>query len=201
MSSSNSTSFGLEYFAVKSSVSADVFEQADFLSGVLKYQYELVRTEMRRLNGNPSRELPPVAQISAEAAFGLVQFVESLEPIACLEDGWNGPGTVGPSVVGIWQAVMDTYRLLAISFPVPSPKILSDGRLGVYWKGLQCYATIDFEEDGVHIWTVANGKRQNTGTWNSCDKVPEALRFAGPAQNAEVGRRQMSINGARLSEA
>ena len=198
MFDSNSTGSGIQYFAVATSVSREEVERVDFFSGVLKYQYEIVRAEMRKLNSNPLRELPPVTQVSQEVASNLVAFVESLEPIACLSDGWDGPGSYGPKVVSIWRAVIDTYALLAIAFPAPKAKILSDGRLGAYWKQRGCYATIDFEEDGIHIWTVANGKHQKTGTWNSSDKVPEALRAAGAATASERGWSPVSVDGRML---
>jgi hypothetical protein len=178
---------GPQYFVVSTQVSTSADWKPSFLAGVLQYQYNVVRKHVAEADKRQRIGLSaPVTRLPAKCAVALAQFVQSLEPYAYLEDGWDGPDSRGPNVLGLWRSVLDSYQLIALGLPAPSPKILHDGTLGVYWKGHGTYATIDFEPDGVHVWTVTDGKIYKSGMWDSKGQVPDALRSAGASSNFEM---------------
>lgn len=197
MNTFNSTiaSAGPEFFVVATPVdlSRGTFDK-NFFSGVLLYQYEAIRRALGKLDDEAEQYQAPSLQITKSQAYSLVQYVEALEPFAFLQDGWNGPGTLAPSFVGLWQAVTDSYRLIAFGLPSPSPKLLSDGTLGVFWRHGSAYATIDFEADGVHLWTITDGKQFKTGTWDAEAKVPAEFRAVGKLSGSQPTREQVQAD-------
>jgi len=145
---------------------------------MLTYQAELLaRQVQRQIEQQTSHGIaPPAQQLAVEVRTKMWECVSKLEPFAYLYDGWDGQGSRAPTVASLWQAVADTCQLVAVGLPVPDPKALSDGTLGVYWKKGKRYATIDFESDGVHLWTVTNGKTFKSGTWDATKEIPTELR-------------------------
>jgi hypothetical protein len=196
--STSTSAAGPQYFVVSTPLSSSADWKPSFLAGILHYQYNLVRKHVA--DADQRRKLglsAPVTRLPAKNAVALAQFVQSLEPYAYLEDGWDGPDSRGPSLLSLWRSVLDSYQLISVGLPAPSPKILHDGSLGVYWKGHGTYAAIDFEPDGVHVWTVTDGKAYKSGMWDSKGQVPEALRSAGadPKSKGSTGLLQGNIDG------
>jgi len=70
--------------------------------------------------------------------------------------------------------ILESYQL-----KTPKLKVLSDGKLGGYWRCGKVYVTVEFEEDGEHVWTVSDGRNYISGTWDVKNRPPvELVMFA-----------------------
>lgn len=114
----------------------------------------------------------------------LKSFLLSMEPFLLLGDGWGGPHCKVPSDMSVVQAVIGCMNLLGAGFPRPDPKLLDDGTLGVFWNAPNAYAAIDFEEDGVHVWSAATKSSLRSGTWSIGESVPKDLQLPISKQSA-----------------
>lgn len=196
MTTSRSTfsSAGPSYFIVASPISASDEWSAPYFDTLLQYQARMLSQYLEKASEENSKNpTTPTTQITPRVASEVSEYVSRLEPFAHLPAGWDGPGTKGPTIVGVWQAVLDSYRLIAIGLPAPTPKILPDGTLGVFWRHGRHYAAIDFEEDGVHVWTVTDGNKYWNGTWDATAQVPTVIRSAVKAQGTEQHHQPLHV--------
>lgn len=81
---------------------------------------------------------------------------------------WNNSASDQPSEEQKNAALLGVANLILALIPAPSPMLLEDGTIGVYWRCGHRYASIDFEVDGEHSWAGTDGTKYFSGTW----KVP-----------------------------
>jgi hypothetical protein len=155
-------------------------DDRNYVSGVIAYGFERIRETISRSIKPAGQELAsaPHFQATPAARLEIKKFASSLEAFIVLDTGWNGPGSSAPSSNAIAVALVGCWNLVQAGYTSPKPKILADGTLGGYWKSGSLYATLDFEEDGEHIWTVTNGKTFKSGTWKSGEMVPKAINLS-----------------------
>ena len=160
-----------------SRLSAAPLEPHDYVAGVLAHGFERVRLEIGRRSRSDAAtsKAAPVFQLTPVARVELQRFIASLEPFVALSIGWNGAGSQGPNRTSLVSAVVGCVKLVQSGLPAPRPKILKDGTLGGFWRGHGYYATMEFEEDGEHVWTVSDGRNYQSGTWKSGEAVPKAI--------------------------
>jgi len=178
---------GPRYFVVSTPVpKAQELMKRSYLQSVFTYQANAIHEFLVKDKQHaPTVGISaPAYQIAPYVRRKTAEFVRKLEPFAYLTDGWNGQGSKAPTVFGLWHAVVDSYMLIAVGWPTPEPKVLGDGTLGVFWEKGEAYATIDFEEDGVHLWTVTDGRDFKSGTWNAAEEAPPNFRVMEFEQSA-----------------
>lgn len=148
----------------------------DYLASGLVYDVDHIPITIGRAMATtaPSSVAPPY-QLTGVAIRQLRSFAASLEPFIALHNGWNGPLSTGPTARAVSVAISTCLSLIQAGVPSPRPKMLSDGTLGGFWSFGQAYATMDFEEDGEHLWTVTDGTSYTTGTWKTGEAVPKAV--------------------------
>lgn len=187
---STADSAGPQYFVVKSPVIKPLeLVNLSYLQSVFTYQVNIIHDVLTK--DEPSQSLLPTAptyQIAPNVKQKITEFVQKLEPFAYLHNGWDGEESIAPSVSCLWQAVVNSYKLIAVGFPTPEPKVLSDGTLGIYWEDGLSYATIDFEEDGAHLWTASNGRDVKSGIWDSKTEAPPNLRSMDFEESSWTGQ-------------
>lgn len=89
---------------------------------------------------------------------------------------WNGEATDVPSEEQKNAALLGLVNLILALMPAPSPMLMEDGTIGVYWRRGQHYASIDFEVDGEHSWAGTDGTKYLSGTWKvPGEQLPPAL--------------------------
>lgn len=89
---------------------------------------------------------------------------------------WNSEAADVPSEEQKNAALLGLANLILALMPAPSPMLLEDGTIGVYWRRGQRYASIDFEVDGEHSWAGTDGTKYFSGTWKVCgEQLPPAL--------------------------
>ena len=176
MSEHSTIAAGPTYIASSQLVGNNIFdgEEHDYLSGAIAQQFATVHDQISTSIGdfNPAQSAPRF-QITSSADLALKRFAQSLASFVSLTDGWNGPYTFAPTSMSIFVAMNTCLRLIELGLPEPTPKILSDGTLGVFWTSKESYAAIDFEDDGEHVWTVTNGKNLISGTWQTRENAPQ----------------------------
>lgn len=157
-----------------------------YFSGLLAYQYEQLKHQTLAPEAAAQGSFSaPAFQVAPAARIQLAQYIAALEPFAGLKDGWDDAHSHAPSVVGLWQAVVGGLFLVAVGLPAPTPKVLTDGTMGVFWRHGRGYAAIDFEDDGIHVWTVSDGKTYKSGTWDSSAEMPQPLKNAASGPGIE----------------
>ncbi len=151
----------------------------DYVLGVVAHQFEKIRNEIskRTKTRDAGAHTAPQYQLTPAKRRQLRLFAEALDPYTALEDGWNGPGSCKPSQTSVAMGVWTCWNLVQNGVVAPKPKLLSDGTLGCFWVKDRAYATMDFEEDGEHVWTVTDGTTFKSGTWKSGESIPQAINL------------------------
>lgn len=161
-------------------------QEKNYTAGVISHEVDKIKKVIS--SGSKSQTstnlVAPSIQLSPRVFQQLSRFTRDLEPFLVLKDGWNGGDSKRPSEHSIEQAILTCFSLVQSGLNAPKPKVFSTGSLGCFWRVGHKYATIDFEEDGEHIWTVTDGKIYKTGTWKSGEVVPKAIDSTTTSQES-----------------
>jgi hypothetical protein len=149
----------------------------DYLNGVIAHQFHHLRDAIsnRYKSQFTKSQVAPPFQTTRSTDISLGHFAQALDAFVALEAGWNGIESRGPSRESVMVAMHSCWHLVQAGVETPTPKMLSDGTLGVFWARGNSYAAIDFEEDGEHVWTVTDGKNFTSGTWQITEIAPKAI--------------------------
>jgi hypothetical protein len=117
------------------------------------------------------------------------EYFDSYEPVfrtvtlyRSRASNWNVEATDVPSEEQKNAALLGLANLILAHMPAPSPMLLEDGTIGVYWRRGKCYASIDFEVDGEHSWAGTDGTKYLSGTWKvPGEPLPHALTTEFPS--------------------
>lgn len=170
-----STSDGPNYFGGdKEKVSASAAKFKSYSSSALKQHFQetlerLVSEKSSTAFGAPTFQLSPagIAEIG--------KFISDLETVVWVSACRSGRAVNSPTPQAFLVAAWGCVKMVEAGFSSPRAKVLPEGTLGGYWRRGDCYAAIDFEEDGEHLWTVTDGQNFKSGTWKVSEKVPKAI--------------------------
>lgn len=168
MSNSSTSYAALDYLSVNEhETTAIQSRDNDYFAGPISHQLAK-RPHYENKDNSPSAPRRQLTSILNEVR----RFAESLEPFTLVTYGWNGPDSHPPEKEAIMMALETCFVLVNQGLPRPNPKMLSNGGLGGFWCIGRDYATMDFESDGEHIWTVTDGTNYKSGTWKLGENIP-----------------------------
>lgn len=176
MSKESTSSTGLSYiFGSNLNNSIKNQKTFDYLDGAFSNNFFKVSKQISEEKSkyfDLSIAAPPF-QITEDQEKELKKFIYGLEAFFDLNNRWTLQACKPPSVVALFMAFNTCLVLIQNGFNTPTPKILSDGTLGMFWSHDKLYAAIDLEDDGEHVWTVTDGKNIKSGTWQIRENTPK----------------------------
>jgi hypothetical protein len=170
-----------EYFVSASQPAAK--SEVDYLVSPMEQIRNQVNSWLSGFGSHTRVETEDATLLVAPRALIQQEFFDSYEPVfrtvmlyRARLSNWDGESNDVPSEEQRSAALLGIVNLISALVPAPSPMLLEDGTVGVYWRRGQCYASIDFEVDGEHCWAGTDGTSFRSGTWKAADdQLPPAL--------------------------
>jgi hypothetical protein len=111
--------------------------------------------------------------------------LEQVRNFQGLNDGWDGPGSKPPTLMTYQASVLALVTFMVLGAPAPRLLIMRDGTVGAYWKSGKIYGSIDFEEDGEHLWVCTDGTDYWNGTWQPGKSLAPTRMWALPSPDRD----------------
>ncbi|MEY9560521.1 hypothetical protein [Sinorhizobium fredii] len=109
------------------------------------------------------------AKISKAMPVVFEESAAEMEALRELQDGWDGSGSIGPTIVDI-AAALEFLKSLPDDIQPPEPTVDFDGTVGWFWDDGIVYASVSIRDEETFAYFVRNRQTaQKTGGIGALD--------------------------------